>query len=171
MIDRYTRGWATRRARHGSHGGQPPTPVEERFWSKVRKGVCWEWLGPFYETGYGYLYVPRQPHQPQRYRKVQAHRLAYELLVGPIPAGLVLDHLCRNPKCVNPEHLEPVTSAENVRRGVGMSVRNSRKQTCPRGHPYDIVERDGTRRGCRQCKNRILREWRVKAKAEGRRWY
>jgi predicted DNA-binding transcriptional regulator AlpA len=84
--------------------------VEERFWEKVEPtGFCWEWTAFKDRKGYGRFRVDD--------RTMQAHRVAYELLVGPIPEGLHLDHLCRNTSCVNPDHLEPVDLAENVRRG------------------------------------------------------
>jgi hypothetical protein len=70
---------------------------------------CWDWLRARQENGYGAAW--------DGHRVRYAHRVYYERLVGPIPAGHVLDHLCRNPGCINPEHLEPVTDAENVRRG------------------------------------------------------
>jgi hypothetical protein len=78
-----------------------------------------------------------------------AHRIAYELLVGPISEGMQLDHLCRNPSCVNPTHLEPVTSQENIIR-----ERAARGQ-CPKGHPYDDANTSvwGGRRYCRTCRN------------------
>lgn len=70
---------------------------------------CWEWNRYRNEHGYGRLNKAGQ-------RTMYAHRWAYELLVGPIPVGLTIDHLCLNPACVNPEHLEPVTLSENRRR-------------------------------------------------------
>ncbi len=85
--------------------------VNERFWAKVqRRGdqECWEWLSARHVRGYGLFQLDGTV--------VRAHRVAYGLLVGPIPAGLVLDHLCRNPPCVNPAHLEPVSQGENLRR-------------------------------------------------------
>jgi hypothetical protein len=82
---------------------------EARFWSYVTKTEgCWEWKGAKDGDGYGHLGVAGSV--------VGAHRYAYELLVGPIPEGLHLDHLCRNRPCVNPDHLEPVTQAVNVGR-------------------------------------------------------
>lgn len=72
----------------------------------VDEGNCWRWTGRIDWKGYGWLSAD------------PAHRLTYEAAVGPIPAGLVIDHLCRNPWCVNPAHLEPVTQKENVHRGI-----------------------------------------------------
>lgn len=81
---------------------------------------------------------------------VYAHRAAYERAIGPIPAGLVIDHLCRNPWCANPEHLEAVTNRENSRRG----LRGRLVVACPNGHPYDpantLYRANGHRR-CRTC--------------------
>jgi hypothetical protein len=88
----------------------------ERFWSKVDRSTadgCWTWLGQTNQWGYGHF---RRTLGPGLYLTVKAHRFAYELVVGPIPAGLTLDHLCGNQSCVRPEHLEPVTNAENLRR-------------------------------------------------------
>lgn len=98
-------------------GSAPPWPTaEERFWSKVDTdgpGGCWLWTGALNADGYGSFQVESR-------RSIGVHRYAYELLVGPIPAGLELDHVkaqgCRHRHCVNPAHLEPVTHEENVRR-------------------------------------------------------
>lgn len=97
-----------------------------RFWAKVEKTEsCWLWMARVNNHGYGEI-NPGQRSGPPRL----AHRLSYELIVGPIPEGFVLDHLCRTPRCVNPAHLEPVTHAENVRRGLSAQL----KSQCPRGH-------------------------------------
>lgn len=85
-------------------------------------------------------------------KTVYAHRLAYEVWVGPIPAGLQIDHLCRNRSCINPAHLEPVTTQENQRRGKAAT-----KSACPRGHPYDIITSQGSR-GCSICQKAADRE-------------
>lgn len=109
------RGWCTahyaRWKKHGTTDDLRPS-VEQRFWAKVdRRGSdeCWPWTGAKLQHGYGHLKVG-ESYPP-------AHRVAYELLVGPIPEGLQIDHLCRVRDCVNPAHLEPVTNAENGRRG------------------------------------------------------
>jgi len=87
-------------------------PVEERFWGKVQRcdaEECWPWLEGTTSDGYGRFGITSE-------EVVGAHRFAYELIVGPIPAGLTIDHLCRNILCCNPAHMETVTNSENVRR-------------------------------------------------------
>ena len=102
--------------------------MEERFWPKVKKGAnvedCWEWTAWVNVGGYGCFTDTDN-------KAVMAHRYSYELRSGPIPDGLVLDHLCRNRRCVNPAHLEPVTQRENQRRGVGTSMNVTH---CSNGH-------------------------------------
>lgn len=117
----------------------------DRFWEKVTPtGFCWEWAGSPDPAGYGSYSLAG--------RAVRSHRVAYELLVGPIPDGLVLDHLCRNRGCVNPDHLEPVTQGENARRGL---VGLKRKTHCIRGHRLSdentYKHRPGNGRPCKQC--------------------
>ena len=101
---------------------QDPIIHFERHVSRMADG-CWLWTGHKYPRGYGQFHSRR--------RVVYAHRFAYEYFVGPIPSGLVLDHLCRNRACVNPQHLEPVSHTENVRRGEAV------KAVCKAGHTYD----------------------------------
>lgn len=113
---------------------------EDRFWSKVeRLGVdeCWPWKAGKIPGGYGAVWDKRIDNNRL------AHRTAYEMLVGPVPDGLEIDHLCRNRACVNPNHMEVVTAKENVLRGIGISAQNARKTHCKNGHPFDTVHRGG----------------------------
>lgn len=84
-------------------------------------------------------------------RAQMAHRVAYEFARGPIPDGLTVDHLCGNPSCVNPAHLEAVSLRENILRGTGPSAHNAVKATCKRGHPFDATTRGKTGRMERRC--------------------
>lgn len=119
----------------------------ERFWSKVETGMgCWVWTASKNGMGYGTFALNG--------RTVMAHRAAWELLIGVIPAGAVLDHLCRNKQCVNPSHLEPVTQKQNLLRAHGMGQANARKTHCPAGHPYagsNLYTAPSGRRLCRAC--------------------
>ena len=131
--------------RKSTHGMTPA----ERFWYFVTKtDTCWLWTGQLNESGYGRI-VDSGTH------RVFAHRFAYELLIGPIPDGLPLDHLCRVPSCVNPAHLEPVTTRTNVLRGVAPAAANAVKTHCIRGHPFDDVNtyRDSAGRHCLTCRS------------------
>ena len=125
------------------------TKDEVRFWTKVLKGEptqCWEWQAGK-DKGYGVFYAAG--------RLWRAHRVSYELIKGAVPKGLELDHLCRNPSCVNPAHLEAVTCSVNTLRGLKGRLG---KTHCPQGHPYD--EKNSyfrasrpSRRECRICHN------------------
>lgn len=113
---------------------------------------CWEWQGHNPERGYP-VFVFKQ--EGQCFSK-GAHRAVYELLVGPIPEGLVLDHLCKNTVCVNPGHLEPVTQAENLHRSDNYVGLNSRKTHCVRGHEFTPQNtyhppKRPSRRYCKAC--------------------
>lgn len=109
---------------------------------------CWPWTGSRagkYRS-YGYVYDGK--------RSRPAHDVLYELMVGPIPEGLELDHLCRNTLCVRPDHLEPVTHQENMRRG-----KRGQATHCPQGHAYEgdnLITHQG-RRDCRTCHNARMR--------------
>lgn len=122
-----------------------------------RSGDCWEWTAGKSHNGYGLFWLDGQ----MRY----AHRVTYESIVGPIPDGLDLDHLCRNRACVNPDHLEPVTRSENLRRGDGVVGRQMRRATCIRGHEFKHVDSLG-RRVCRICANENRRRRKLKEKAQ-----
>lgn len=89
---------------------------------------CHNWTGPLDAYGYGRASFQAKGHK--------AHRLAYEAARGPIPEGLEMDHLCRNRRCINPDHLEPVTRSENLRRGNGPAAQNARKTHCKHGHEF-----------------------------------
>ena len=124
----------------------------ERFWAKVNKNgplwgntPCWLWTASLNGHGYGQIRLRRRSRSPQ-----MAHRVVWELCVGPIPAGKEIDHLCRQPSCVNPEHLEPVEHAENVRRGMAGWI-NGQKTHCPRGHAYDGPDGRVNPAGSRYC--------------------
>jgi hypothetical protein len=115
---------------------------------------CWLWTGYLAGgNGYGGITIEN--------RQCLAHRVVYELLVGPIPEGMELDHLCRNRCCVNPDHLEVVTKKENVLRGIGLSAQNARKTHCKNGHIFDEVNTYlwNGKRICRECGRKTAREY------------
>ncbi len=109
---------------------------------------CILWNAALTDDGYGTLSVKGKQHR--------AHRVAYELEIGPIPPGLQPDHLCRTHSCINTRHMELVTSRENTLRGVGITAQQARRTACPRGHPYSPVRR-GNSRVCRIC-DRLRRQ-------------
>jgi len=156
------------------------TALPLRFWRKVRalENGCWEWTASLYTTGYGQF--GRGGHGNSR-----AHRVAFEALVGSIPKGFELDHVCHNDtsclggrgcahrRCVNSAHLEIVTHRENTLRGVGPSALHARKTHCPQGHPYSeantyvFVTPTATMRSCRACKPGKDRLYRLRRRASG----
>jgi hypothetical protein len=155
------RGWCNIHYRRWQRYGDPTTllrpwrvPAEQRFWENVAKSDgCWMWTGTKDPHGYGRFWTGTTIGL--------AHRWAYELLVGPIPTDLELDHLCRVTSCVKTEHLEPVTHAENMRRG---SV--AKRTHCPQGHPYTPENTyrypvSGDRK-CRICRTAQRRAFRVR---------
>lgn len=123
---------------------------------RVDPSGCWLWQKRLNRKGYGTSSAGSRTDGSRR--SVLAHRLAYELLVGPIPDGLELDHLCRNRACVNPSHLEPVSHRENIQRSDEIGKGNGHKTHCRNGHPFDStntlvsISRFGHRhRHCRVC--------------------
>lgn len=105
-------------------------------------GDCWLWTGTINHKGYGHIYIDGSTRR--------AHRVSWELLVGPIEDGKHLDHLCRNRSCINPEHLEPVTNAVNAERS-----ERATKELCLRGHPLsgaNLIVKSANSKGRRQCR-------------------
>ena len=127
----------------------------DRHWLPDLKLDCWVWVASLNSAGYGMMSIGSRTDNSKR--PALAHRIAYELFRGPIPSGLVLDHLCRNRYCVNPDHLELVAPFENVMRGSAPEIlanRNLFKTHCPQGHPYsgkNLYRRPDGSRGCKAC--------------------
>lgn len=115
---------------------------------EVKENGCWQFIGSLVKGGYGRIQVNG--------KRMLAHRYMYEQKFGKISKGLTVDHLCRNPSCLNPDHFELVTLAENVLRGNGPCAINARKTHCKRGHKlggHNLLIRSGKRQ-CRICTNK-----------------
>lgn len=172
----------TRRcARHLRQLGPDTSPhVRKRrsplgcFWAKVDKNgpawsgtPCWLWLGAKNHGGYGQA---KKPSGRRGGFTVSAHRLAYELFVGAIPAKLEIDHLCRNRACVNPAHLEAVTHRVNDLRGISFSAVNAKKTHCNNGHEFtpENTRLEGQGRRCLACRRaRNQRAWQRELQRRG----
>lgn len=145
--DAFCRGWCNRHYQRWYRLGDPLAsakrrPWQERFWEKVdRRGddECWPWLAALSDKGYGMFNATFSGTGV-------AHRIAYMLLIGPVPDGLVLDHLCRVRHCVNPSHLEPVTAEENTSRGI-----RATQTHCKRGHEFTAENTERRPNGTRSC--------------------
>jgi len=157
---RWRKGRPMDRARNGA-------PIMARFFKVIHvdENKCWNW-GNSQANGYRAIEI--------KGKTIQAHVFSYEHFVGPVPEGLQLDHLCRNKRCVNPDHLEPVTASVNVRRGTSPAAANAIKTHCKRGHeftPENTCHRKGKPgRTCRTCKNEWMNESNHK-KQELRRFF
>lgn len=130
----------------------PKERAINRFWRDTKKtDTCWLWLNKKNHGGYGVIFAEG--------KNQLVHRYAWRLMRGPIERPLTLDHLCRNKLCVNPDHLEPLSSRDNTLRGYNPAANNRRKTHCIRGHLLSGVNlvceknRGNPRRKCRICSN------------------
>jgi len=121
----------------------------DRLWAHVRQeGECWLWHGKVSNHGYAMLSIDRKTRN--------VHRFLYQHVRGQLPLTVALDHLCCRPACINPAHLEPVTTVVNILRGTSPPARNATKTHCPAGHAYtpDNTITRRQHRSCRACKRR-----------------
>lgn len=134
----------------------------QRFWSYVQKSDgCWEWGGPITYKGYGVIGFWQKTYP--------AHRVSFELHNGPIPDGLVIDHVCRKRNCVNPAHLRAVTPRVNsLENSESFSALNARKTHCPRGHEYAAGNMSRTSNGGRYCLACKREKWQPREGSRGR---
>jgi hypothetical protein len=127
------------------------------FWSKVDKTeTCWNWKGYLQPNGYA-AYGSKK-------NRDYAHRISYRLFKGEIPNGLDIDHLCRNRKCINPEHLEAVSRRINLLRGIGFPSIEAAQTHCIHGHEFNQVNTNfnSGKRKCRACDAERHRKYRQK---------
>jgi hypothetical protein len=126
----------------------------DKFFAKIKHSSgCWLWAGYINKKGYGQLGFEG--------KICRAHRVSYEFFVGPLIQGLVIDHLCNNPSCVNPFHLNQTTNKENVARGTSPTAQNKRKKVCLKGHPLieENVYKEGDGRKCITCRKNQKKQW------------
>jgi len=158
------RGWCHRHYYRWRRTGDPlktfcpgrEQTVDERYWSKVSGDDidnCWSWTAYRTSRGYGRFWDGTT--------MISAHNYSYEALIGPVPLGLELDHLCRNTSCVNPWHLEPVTHWVNMERSANILLANAAKTHCSRDHEYTVENTYITTAGGRQCRTCDLARKRV----------
>lgn len=125
-----------------------PANMKGRLLSKVKvEGECWTWQGYRLPGGYGQIGVGAR-------RMRLAHRVSYVVFKGNIPDGLEIDHICRNTSCINPHHLEAVTSSTNARRGNTIARKNAAKTHCKHGHEFtaeNTILHKGKYRNCKTC--------------------
>lgn len=148
--------------------------LPESVWENIVPDVngCWIWIGYTATNGYGH--IGRRLAGGKKTVKL-AHRVVYEALSGKIPGKLSIDHLCRVRCCVNPGHLEPVTTRENVLRGVGITAANAKKTHCNKGHAFTsentsiVLDDYGYSRSCKACRSDIVRRYRSTDAAKRRR--
>lgn len=146
--------FCSKACRNDAIGKSNSVPLAERMARFTNKTTeCWLWLGAIKESGYAQIKLAG--------RSPMVHRVSYELAKGPIPAGLQLDHLCRVRNCINPDHLEAVTAAENVRRGTSVPGVNARKIHCKRGHQLSGLNLRIVKNGreCKICSRAAVRQW------------
>lgn len=135
-----------------NHGMGQIIPTMERLERHIRRepSGCWIWTAHLNKDGYGT--TSDGLRSDGTFRRLSAHRLMYELLVGSVPDGLQLDHLCRVRSCCNPSHLEPVTCRENLMRGINQVARMAAQTHCIRGHPFDEANTYRPAKGGRACR-------------------
>lgn len=162
------RGLCSRHYQAARAAGMPtlrPPTAAQRFWSKVEKsGYCWNWKGCRTPIGYGQFYYAGRVITAHRWSLADARGVALESL-----DGLDVDHLCRNPSCVNPAHLEAVTHRINCLRGISPVAEQARQTHCKNGHKFDdvntVIDRKGKRR-CRTCRRAWEAERRRRKRAK-----
>lgn len=142
--------------------------IQSRCRVDIRTG-CVEWTGTLSDDGYGKAVVGYRAHA--RPVRRYAHVVSFEMWRGAVPTGLELDHTCRNRRCINPDHLEPVTRKVNVRRGAlphlmrdpGFRPKRALVETCKNGHAMsgENVGRNEKRRWCRACKRAVSQKGRA----------